>query len=116
MKRREFPRATAASGMAAAGGLAAPRIGCAADNKVLRFVPRSNVARFDPIWTTQVVVRNTALLVWDTLHGTDNTLLPRPQMVEVHDVDALPPAVSGTPGRSLLYHQRFVHVVDRGRS
>ena len=83
MQRREFLRAT---GLAAAGALATPNIGLAADSKVLRFIPRQNLANFDPIWTTLVVVRNGALLIWDTLYGIDDTLEPRPQMVEGHDV------------------------------
>ncbi len=88
MKRRRFLRGSAAGGLAAAGVLSAPRIGHAADNKVLRFVPRQNLANFDPIWTTLLVVRNGALLIWDTLYGVDDRLQPQPQMVEAHEVDA----------------------------
>jgi hypothetical protein len=51
MRRRDFLRTTAG----AAGVLAAPRIGWAAGRKVLRFVPRANLADLDTIWTTQYV-------------------------------------------------------------
>lgn len=86
MQRRGFLRGTATTGLAAAGALGMPNLGLAADNKVLRFVPRQNLANFDPTWTTLVVVRNGALLIWDTLYGIDDTLEPRPQMAEGHEV------------------------------
>ena len=66
--------------------LAAPRLSLAADNKVLRFVPQANLANLDPIWTTQYVVRNGSLLIWDTLYGVNEKLDPQPQMVEAHEV------------------------------
>jgi peptide/nickel transport system substrate-binding protein len=86
MHRRGFLRTTAASGLAAAGVLAAPWIGRAADNKVLRFVPYANLANLDPIWTTQTGTRDASLLIWDTLYGVDDKLEPQPQMVEAHEV------------------------------
>jgi peptide/nickel transport system substrate-binding protein len=72
--------------MTAAGGLAAPRIGRAADNKVLRFVPYANLANLDPIWTTQTGTRDGSLLIWDTLYGVNDKLEPQPQMIEAHEV------------------------------
>ena len=78
---------TAAAGAAVtAGGLALPRLARAADNKVLRFIPQANLANLDPIWTTQYVVRNGALLIWDMLYGVNDKLEPQPQMVEGHEV------------------------------
>ena len=82
MRRRDFLRTTTG----AASLLAAPRISRAADNKVLRFVPQANLANLDPIWTTQYVVRNGSLLIWDTLYGVNSKLEPQPQMVEGHEV------------------------------
>ncbi len=69
----------------AAGILAAPRLSLAANSKVLRFVPQANLANLDPIWTTQYVVRNGSLLIWDTLYGVNEHLEPQPQMVESHE-------------------------------
>ena len=43
---------TAAGALAAMGRLAAPAIAQGA--KVLKFVPRANLANFDPIWGTQL--------------------------------------------------------------
>src|SRR5277367_1805153 len=70
---------------AVAATLAAPRLSLAADSKVLRFVPQANLANLDPIWTTQYVVRNGSLLIWDTLYGVNDKLEPQPQMVEGHE-------------------------------
>src|SRR6201994_860430 len=75
-----------ASGLALTGGLAAPAIAQGAAARTLRFVPQANLANFDPIWTTQYVVRNAAALVWDTLYGFDDKLVPQRQMVESEQV------------------------------
>ncbi|HMK80248.1 MAG TPA: ABC transporter substrate-binding protein [Xanthobacteraceae bacterium] len=84
MDRRTFLKVSAGAGaLAATGGLATPAIAQGA--KVLRFVPQANLANFDPIWTTQYVVRNAAVLVWDTLYGFDESLKPQRQMVESED-------------------------------
>jgi peptide/nickel transport system substrate-binding protein len=74
--------AVAASGLAAPALLARPVRAAAADARVLRFVPQANLANLDPVWGTQYVVRNASLLIWDTLFGVDQTLTPRPQMLE----------------------------------
>ena len=77
MKRRGFLKTAA---VAATTTLAAPRLSLAADAKTLRFIPQANLANLDPIWTTQYVVRNGALLIWDTLYGVNEKLQPQPQM------------------------------------
>jgi len=82
MDRRGFLKTAA---IAATGALAAPRLSLAAQSKTLRFVPQANLANLDPIWTTQYVVRNGSLLIWDMLYGVDDTLEPQPQMVEAHE-------------------------------
>src|SRR5512141_107998 len=74
MDRRSFLKAGVGAGaVVTAGGLAAPAYSQAA-NRTLRFVPQANLANFDPIWGTQYVVRNAAVLVWDTLYGFDDKL------------------------------------------
>ena len=75
--------------MMAGGAIAAlPRvaIGQPAGSRVLRFVPQANLASLDPVWTTATVTRNYAYLVFDTLFGTDDALVPRPQMADGHEV------------------------------
>jgi peptide/nickel transport system substrate-binding protein len=81
VNRRGFLKTTAV----VASALAAPRLSLAADTKVLRFVPQANLANLDPIWTTQYVVRNGSLLIWDMLMGVDDQLQPKPQMVEAFE-------------------------------
>ncbi len=81
-------RRTVLKGLGGAGGLAlmgsfsAPALAQGAAARTLRFVPQANLANFDPIWTTQYVVRNASALVWDTLYGFDSSLQPQRQMVE----------------------------------
>ena len=87
MDRRDFLK-TAAAGAGAIAGLAAPNVARAAGSNVLRFIPQANLANLDPIWTTQYVVRNGALLIWDMLYGVNDKLEPQPQMVEGHEVTA----------------------------
>lgn len=83
MDRRTFFKAGSALGLA---GLSAPAYAQGA--KVLKFVPQANLANFDPIWTTQYVVRNASALVWDTLYGFDEHLQPQRQMAESEQVSA----------------------------
>ncbi len=77
MKRREFLKSAAIGAAAGAVPLAAPRIASAQNARVLRFVPQANLANLDPIWTTQYVVRNAAVLIWDTLYGVNDKLEPQ---------------------------------------
>ena len=89
MDRRTFLKVTAGAGtLAATGGLATPAISQGAAAKTLRFVPQANLANFDPIWGTQYVVRNAAVLVWDTLYGFDEKLQPQRQMVESEETSS----------------------------
>ncbi len=74
--------------MATAGSLAAPSILRAQTNRTLRFVPQANLSTLDSVAGTQYVVRNAALLVWDTLYGIDSKLQPKPQMVDSHEESA----------------------------
>ena len=66
--------------------LAAPAI--AQPAKVVKFVPSSDLAGLDPIWTTAYVVRNHGFNVFDTLYGTDAQYAIQPQMAEGHQVAA----------------------------
>ena len=82
MQRRSF---LAAFGAAAALPLARPAL--AADSKVLRFVPQSNLSSIDPIWTTANVSRNHGYMVYDTLYGADRAYAPHPQLAAGHSVE-----------------------------
>ncbi len=88
MQRRGFLRATAASGLAAAGGLTAPTIARAADNKVLRFVPsEGGVAILDPVWLVGWPTLTFGLAMYESLYSVDENLSPRPQMAEGHTIE-----------------------------
>lgn len=65
---------------AAASALAAPVIGQAQGARVLRMAPQANLTTIDPIWTTAIVTRNHAYIVYDTLFGLDASLEAKPQM------------------------------------
>jgi peptide/nickel transport system substrate-binding protein len=80
LNRRSLLAAGAALGVGP--GLALPAYSQGAAARTLRFVPQANLANFDPIWGTQYVVRNAAIMVWDTLYGFDEKLQPQRQMVE----------------------------------
>ena len=75
MQRRTFLAASAAA-------LAAPHVSRAADTRLLRFIPQSDLAVLDPLWTTAYVTRNHGLAVFDTLFGVDGTFQAQPQMVQ----------------------------------
>ena len=76
-------RTLLATGLAAgAANLAAPRISRAADIRTLRFIPQSDLAVLDPVWTTAYVTRNHGLAVFDTLFGVDGSFRAQPQMVQ----------------------------------
>jgi peptide/nickel transport system substrate-binding protein len=73
---------------ATAAQLATPAISRAAGT-VLKFIPQSDLAVLDPIWTTAYVTRNHGFMVWDTLYGQSgpsNGFKAVPQMVEGHVV------------------------------
>lgn len=63
-------------------GSAAPSM--AADPKVLRVVPQSDLKILDPIWTTAFVTRNHGYAVYDTLFGVDAQGKIQPQMVDTY--------------------------------
>ena len=72
---------------AGAATLARPSLAQPAGARTLVFVPQANLTSLDPIWTTATVTRNYAYLAFDTLYGTDDQLVPRPQMAEGHSIE-----------------------------
>jgi peptide/nickel transport system substrate-binding protein len=83
MRRRQLLAALPAS--LTLPRLAAPAL--AAEPKVLIHVPQANLTSLDPVWTTAVVTRNAAHLLFETLYGRDEQLNPQPQMVEGHRIE-----------------------------
>lgn len=83
MKRRDFLKTAAGSVVA----LANPAIVSAQSKRVLKFIPQSDLAVVDPIWTPSYVTRNHGYMVYDTLFGTDAESKAVPQMAEGGTVD-----------------------------
>jgi peptide/nickel transport system substrate-binding protein len=78
--RREFLMGTAAMSAVTVGGEAIaqqPKRG-----GVLRYVPIGDLKVIDPIWTTAYITRDHGYMIYDTLFALDETLRPRPQMVD----------------------------------
>ena len=71
----------------AAGVLAMPNIAGAQGRKVLTFMPQSDLAIVDPIFTAAYVTRHHGMMVFDTLYGMDSTYQIQPQMAEGHRVE-----------------------------
>lgn len=82
MKRRTFLGVAAG---AAVSAVAKPAVAQRA--KVLKFIPESDVAIIDPVWTTATVTRNHGYLVFDTLYGQNANYGFEPQMVAGHTIE-----------------------------
>ena len=96
MRRRSF--------LASAGALALPTVVRAESASVIRYVPAADIASLDPVWTTASQTRDHAFLVYDMLYGLDDALMPQPQMVAGHVVEADGRRWTLTLRPGLLFH------------
>jgi peptide/nickel transport system substrate-binding protein len=83
MQRRTFLAASAAA-------LALPAVVRAQGKRVLKFIPQSDLAIVDPVWTTAYVTRNHGYMVFDTLYGQTGQkggFAATPQMVAGHTAE-----------------------------
>ena len=83
MRRRTFLAASAAT-------LALPAVARAESQRVLKFIPQSDLAILDPVWTTAYVTRNHGYMVFDTLYGQTGKASgykATPQMVAGHVIE-----------------------------
>jgi len=55
--------------------------------RVLKFIPQSDLSVLDPVWSGGYVVRNHAMMVFDTLYGMDGSYRIQPQMAAGHEVN-----------------------------
>src|ERR1700733_8962087 len=78
MKRRVFLASSAVT-------LARPAIG--AQTTTIVHVPQGNLVTLDPVFTTAIVTRNAAAMVFETLFGRDEKLEAKPQMLEGYQVE-----------------------------
>jgi peptide/nickel transport system substrate-binding protein len=53
----------------------------------LKFVPQADIALLDPHFSSALVTRNHANMVYDQLYGVDDAARPRPQMAEGHVIE-----------------------------
>ena len=83
MRRRDVLKVSA-GGLAT---LAMPSVLRAAGGSTLTFIPQSDLAVLDPVWTTADVTRNHGYLVFDTLYGLDESYRPQPQMLEGDSIE-----------------------------
>jgi len=76
---------------ASAAALPAPAFAQGAAARTLRVIPQANLTSLDPVWTTAVVTRNHAFLVYDQICAQDAQGEIRPQMAEgwTQEPDAL---------------------------
>ena len=82
MRRRHFLTAAAALPT-----LARPAAG-QGPARTLRFIPEGNLQNPDPVWSTTTVARNFGYMIWDTLYAVDESLTPKPQMCEGHELSS----------------------------
>ncbi|MBN8941892.1 MAG: ABC transporter substrate-binding protein [Rhizobiales bacterium] len=66
----------------AAASLFAPSALRAQAQTTLKFVPQTDVAGYDPVWSSAQVTRNYAYTVFDTLYGVNSAFEAKPQMAE----------------------------------
>ena len=81
MRRRSFLAGSAAI------PLAAPSVWAAGHPKLLKFVPQADIALLDPHFSSALVTRNHANMVFDQLYGVDDAARPRPQMAAGHVIE-----------------------------
>lgn len=86
LKRRSVLKAGGAVAAVAATGLARPAIAQKAN--VLKYAPQAALANPDPIWTTATVAWLHGCMVWDTLYGIDEKLIPQFQMLAGDEVSS----------------------------
>jgi peptide/nickel transport system substrate-binding protein len=83
MRRRTFLAASAAT-------LALPAVVRAENQRLLKFIPQSDLAILDPVWTTAYVTRNHGYMVFDTLYGQSGQkdgFKATPQMLAGHSIE-----------------------------
>src|SRR5262249_30130290 len=83
MRRRTFLAVSAAT-------LALPSVGHPESRRVLKFIPLSDLAAVDPVWTTHIVTLSHSYMVFDTLYGQsgyEDGFKITPQMLVGHSVE-----------------------------
>jgi len=92
MHRRALIAASAATALTRLAGQPAhaqpaPAIVTPDAAHTLRVIPQANLTSLDPVWTTAVVTRNHAYMVYDQLVAVDADFHPQPQMADSWKTD-----------------------------
>ncbi|MBR0669811.1 ABC transporter substrate-binding protein [Neoroseomonas soli] len=101
MERRTF--LGAAAGLTA-GGVSAPALSQGAVARTLRVIPQANLTSLDPVWTTAVVTRNNAFMIYDQICAQDSKGEIRPQMAQGWDVSQDKLTWTFTLRENLFFH------------
>ena len=101
MERRTF--LGGAAGLAAAGA-SAPALSQGAAARTLRVIPQANLTSLDPVWTTAVVTRNNAFMIYDQICAQDSKGEIRPQMAQGWDVSQDQLTWTFTLRENLFFH------------
>ncbi|MDB5412891.1 MAG: Peptide/nickel transport system substrate-binding protein [Rubritepida sp.] len=75
MKRRDVM-------LGGAAVIAAPAVAQGQAARTLRVIPQANLTSLDPVWTTAVVTRNNAFMIYDQICAQDAAGEIKPQMAE----------------------------------
>lgn len=101
MERRTF--LGGAAGLAAAG-VSAPALSQGAAARTLRVIPQANLTSLDPVWTTAVVTRNNAFMIYDQICAEDSKGAIRPQMAQGWDISQDQLTWTFTLRENLFFH------------
>ena len=85
-------------------GIANPGSAQDQDKEVLQAVPYADLRNLDPVWTTAIITRHHAYMIYDTLFAKDENLEPQPQMVGEWDVSEDGMTYTFTLRDGLLFH------------
>ena len=69
-----------------AAATALPAITGRAAERLLRYVPYSNLIVMDPVWSISIIGLEHAFMTCDQLYGLDESYTPQPQMAAGHDL------------------------------
>ena len=97
-------RRTILAGAAAAAALPLPAFSQGAAARTIRVIPQANLTSVDPIWTTAVVTRNHAFMIYDQICAQDAAGVIRPQMAEGWLVSEDRLSVTFTLREGLAFH------------
>ncbi|MBB5689801.1 ABC transporter substrate-binding protein [Roseomonas alkaliterrae] len=92
------------AGLAAGAGVSAPALSQGSAARTLRVIPQANLTSLDPVWTTAVVTRNNAFMIYDQILATDSKGDVKPQMAQGWETSQDGLTVTFTLRDNLFFH------------